>query len=45
VNWIVADVTAWQPTRTYEVWHDRAAFHFLNAPEELAAYVRVSDKP
>ena len=39
MNWIVADVTAWQPTRTYEVWHDRAAFHFLNAPEELAAYV------
>ena len=39
VNWIVADVTAWQPTRTYEVWHDRASFHFLNAPEEQAAYV------
>jgi len=39
VDWIVADVTGWQPTRTYDVWHDRAAFHFLNAPEEQAAYV------
>ncbi|MCK1742895.1 class I SAM-dependent methyltransferase [Bradyrhizobium sp. 139] len=39
VDWIVADVTAWQPKRTYDVWHDRAAFHFLSAPEEQAAYV------
>ncbi|WP_234683876.1 class I SAM-dependent methyltransferase [Bradyrhizobium monzae] len=39
VDWIVADVTQWQPMRTYDVWHDRAAFHFLNAPEEQAAYV------
>ncbi|MBZ4171019.1 hypothetical protein JYG45_24285, partial [Escherichia fergusonii] len=27
------------PQRTYDVWHDRAAFHFLTAPEERAAYV------
>jgi len=39
VHWIVADVTTWQPSERYEVWHDRAAFHFLNAPEERAAYV------
>ena len=39
VDWIVADVTTWQPTRNYDIWHDRAAFHFLNAPEEQAAYV------
>ena len=39
VAWVVADVTAWQPTRTYDVWHDRAAFHFLNALEEQAAYI------
>jgi SAM-dependent methyltransferase len=38
VNWIVADVTTWQPTRNYDIWHDRAAFHFLNGPEEQAAY-------
>jgi SAM-dependent methyltransferase len=39
VDWIVADVTTWQPTRTYDIWHDRAAFHFLNARDEQAAYV------
>ncbi|WP_439372548.1 class I SAM-dependent methyltransferase [Bradyrhizobium sp. PMVTL-01] len=39
VDWIVADATTWQPTRTYDVWHDRAAFHFLTAPDDRAAYV------
>ena len=38
-KWIVADVTAWRPETRYDVWHDRAAFHFLNAPEEQAAYI------
>jgi SAM-dependent methyltransferase len=43
VTWIVADVTRWQPTRTYDLWHDRAAFHFLTVPEDRAAYAeRVS---
>jgi 2-polyprenyl-3-methyl-5-hydroxy-6-metoxy-1,4-benzoquinol methylase len=38
VNWIVEDVTKWQPTQTYDVWHDRAAFHFLTDPGERMAY-------
>jgi trans-aconitate methyltransferase len=29
VTWVAADVTAGQPSQTYDVWHDRAAFHFL----------------
>lgn len=29
VHWIAADVTAWQPPRRYDLWHDRAVFHFL----------------
>ena len=37
-NWIVADITTWRPEATWDIWHDRAAFHFLNAPEEQAAY-------
>jgi len=39
VDWIVADVTMWQPVRSYDVWHDRAAFHFLTEPRDRAAYV------
>lgn len=38
VDWVVADVRAWQPVRRYDLWHDRAAFHFLTAPEDRAAY-------
>lgn len=29
VDWIVADITAWQPQRSYDIWHDRAVFHFM----------------
>lgn len=38
VHWEVADVTDWKPTRQYGVWHDRAVFHFLTAPEQRKAY-------
>lgn len=38
VRWLVADVTAWRPERAYAVWHDRAVFHFLTAPEQRAGY-------
>lgn len=40
VEWIVGDVTQWQPAGSYDIWHDRAAFHFLTAPEDQAAYAR-----
>jgi SAM-dependent methyltransferase len=38
VTWIVADVTAWRPGKRYNVWHDRAAFHFLTEPADRTAY-------
>ncbi len=39
VDWIVADVTKWRPARTYDIWHDRAAFHFLTEAADRDAYV------
>ncbi len=39
VDWIVADVTKWTPTKTYDIWHDRAAFHFLTEPADRDAYI------
>jgi SAM-dependent methyltransferase len=44
VEWIEADVTAWEPARRYQAWHDRAAFHFLVAPEQQQAYAGVLDR-
>jgi len=38
VKWLAADVTAWEPSQTYDVWHDRAAFHFLTDAKDRAAY-------
>jgi SAM-dependent methyltransferase len=38
VAWVEADVTAWVPEAPFDVWHDRAVFHFLVRPEDRAAY-------
>jgi 2-polyprenyl-3-methyl-5-hydroxy-6-metoxy-1,4-benzoquinol methylase len=41
VRWIAADVTAADlPRHAFDVWHDRAVFHFLTDPAQRAAYVR-----
>lgn len=29
VKWIVSDVRAFKPAQKFDVWHDRATFHFL----------------
>ena len=43
VQWVVADITTWEPPQSYDVWHDRAALHFLTDPKDRAAYAeRVS---
>jgi SAM-dependent methyltransferase len=40
VDWIVADVTMWEPPRTYDIWHDRATLHFLTEERDRIAYVK-----
>jgi trans-aconitate methyltransferase len=39
ITWIVADITQWKPTEVYDVWHDRAALHFLTDENDRARYV------
>jgi len=39
VTWAVEDVTAWAPVGQFDVWHDRAVFHFLVGPEHRRAYL------
>ena len=41
VNWIVADVTRWKPLRIWDIWHDRAVFHFLTDCAAQEAYIAV----
>lgn len=41
VQWIEANITdAALPAQSYDVWHDRAVFHFLTTPDERHAYVQ-----
>jgi len=41
VRWRVADITeASLEQSRYDLWHDRAVFHFLTSIEQRAAYVR-----
>ena len=40
VQWLVADVRAWEPQRRYRVWHDRAVFHFLVTGPDRQRYLQ-----
>lgn len=39
VSLLVTDVTDWSPQRQYDVWHDRAVFHFMVSAENREAYL------
>ena len=41
VTWIESDITTFKPKEKYDLWHDRAAFHFLNEPEDILKYMQV----
>lgn len=41
---VVADVTKWEPNRTFDVWHDRAVLHFMTDDEMRSSYVSTAAK-
>lgn len=44
VKWIESDINDFKPSEVYDIWHDRAAFHFLTNKEEIEAYVNLTNK-
>lgn len=40
VHWLHRDIFDWSPDRGYDLWHDRAVFHFLIDHDERQSYVR-----
>ncbi len=44
INWIVSDVTEFKPDTTYDVWHDRATFHFLTRENQIIKYLKTLRK-
>ena len=39
VQWIVSDIVEFNPDQTYDIWHDRAVFHFLIEDADIQSYV------
>jgi len=44
INWLVSDIIDFEPNTTYDVWHDRATFHFLTSKEQIAKYAEIARK-
>ncbi|MBC8153024.1 MAG: class I SAM-dependent methyltransferase [Bacteroidetes bacterium] len=42
VHWVVANITDYRPTQSFDVWHDRAAFHFLTTATAVSSYLDVA---
>lgn len=44
VDWIVADITSWKPLSKYDLWHDRAAFHFFDGDDRPRCVRRLPEE-
>jgi len=40
VKWLIADAADFQVSDKYDLWHDRAALHFLTNEKEIQSYVK-----
>lgn len=43
VQWIVSDITEFEPPVPFDFWHDRAAFHFLTSEDKIYKYVSIAE--
>lgn len=41
VEWVVTDILDFRPKRKYQLWHDRAAFHFQTDPGKIQQYLNI----
>jgi trans-aconitate methyltransferase len=44
VHWIVSDINDFKPDTTYDIWHDRATFHFLTSDDQIKNYFKITQK-
>lgn len=42
VKWVVSDVTAFVPVQSFDLWHDRATFHFLTNTAQIERYLETA---
>ena len=41
VTFIVSDILDFEPTEKFDVWHDRASFHFLTNTSDISKYTSI----
>jgi ubiquinone/menaquinone biosynthesis C-methylase UbiE len=39
VKWVVSDITEFKTEKTFDLWHDRATFHFLTTVDQINKYL------
>lgn len=44
INWIDCDIREFESNKRYDVWHDRALFHFLTEQQDMQKYVELIRK-
>lgn len=44
VTWIVSNITEFEPKTNFDLWHDRATFHFLTDPNHIKKYTETVEK-
>lgn len=44
VTFIATDITEFKPECHYDIWHDRATFHFLTEQEQISKYLNITEK-
>jgi len=42
VKWLEQDITKYEPDKMFDVWHDRAAFHFLTTDKQISKYLSIA---
>ncbi len=43
INWIISDITEFEPPVQFDFWHDRAAFHFFTDEDSICKYVSIAE--
>lgn len=44
VIWVEGDITSYSPVQTFDIWHDRAVFHFLTCEHDRLCYLETLHK-
>jgi hypothetical protein len=42
IKWIVSDITEFEAQQQYDIWHDRATFHFLTTADQIRKYLDIA---